>query len=433
MLPAEIIRKKRDGGRLSAHEIQDFIRAYVAGDIPDYQVSALLMAVFFNGLAPDETAALTRTMMSSGRTYTLASGRPLIDKHSTGGVGDKVSLILAPLAAACGLAVPMVSGRGLGHTGGTLDKLESIPGFSIHLSPEQFERQVSELGVAMIGQSDDFVPADKKLYALRDVTATVESIPLICASILSKKAASGARGIVMDVKCGTGAFMQNLEDARALAEALVATGKALELPVRAVLTDMNQPLGQAIGNANEVWESVECLRGGGPTDLREITIELTAEMLLLGGVETDLATARATAGEKLASGAAYDLFIEMVERQGGNSAFADDQKLLPHARFKEKYTAAQDGYFQVTDCRAIGIAALTLGAGRRKATDAVDHATGLHMLARIGDKVTAGQPLVRIDYNDADALAECRAYLDHAFAIVDEAPQRPELILEKIS
>lgn len=433
MLPAEIIRKKRNGGKLSADEIQEFISAYVSGDIPDYQVSALLMAIFFKGLDPDETAALTQTMMNSGRTYTLPADRPLVDKHSTGGVGDKVSLILAPLAAVCGLSVPMVSGRGLGHTGGTLDKLESIPGFNIHLSPEQFERQVGELGVAMIGQSDDFVPADKKLYALRDVTATVESIPLICASILSKKAASGARGIVMDVKCGTGAFMQTLNDARALAQGLVATGTALGLPVRAVLTDMNQPLGRCIGNALEVEESVACLRGEGPADLHEITIELTAEMLVLGGAEADLKSARATAEKKIASGEAYERFVQMVERQGGDIAVVEDPARLPQAKHSSDYVAAQDGYFQVQDCRAIGIAALTLGAGRRKTSDSIDPATGIRMQVRIGDKVAAGQPLATILYNHEDSLDECRTHLDQALAVVDMPSAAPQLIMDKLT
>ncbi len=433
MLPAELIRKKRDGAELLPEEIAEFIGGYVSGDIPDYQMAALLMAVFFQGMTATETADLTRTMMNSGRTHTFDLNRPLIDKHSTGGVGDKVSLVLAPLAAACGLAVPMVAGRGLGHTGGTLDKLQSIPGFQIELSEADFARQVKDIGVALIGQSEDFVPADKRLYALRDVTGTVECVPLLCSSILSKKAASGAQGLVMDVKCGSGAFMADLNGARTLARALCSTGAALGLPVRAVLTDMNQPLGRAIGNALEVRESLDCLRGGGPADLREITIELTAEMILLGQLDLNLESARETAMKALDDGSALEVFRRMVERQGGDANVVDNAELLPGNCEISDFTADRDGFFAVKDCRGFGLAALALGAGRRKTSDEVDPAVGLVMRARIGDAVSAGQPLISIHSRRGAALEECRSFLKSAISLVERQPDKPPLIIEKIS
>jgi len=432
MLPAEIIRKKRDGSILTSNEIDEFIGAYVSGEIPDYQVSALLMAIFFQGMTPEETATLTRTMMNSGHTYQLSSERPLIDKHSTGGVGDKVSLILAPLAAACGLGVPMVAGRGLGHTGGTLDKLESIPGYNVHLSAEQFQKQLEHLGVAIVGQSDNFVPADKEVYALRDVTGTVECIPLLCSSILSKKAASGARGVVMDVKCGSGAFMADIEGARALAQGLTATGKALDLPVRAIISDMSQPLGAAVGNANEVIESINCLRGGGPDDLREITLELTAEMLLLGRLETDLSSARQQAASALDDGRALDIFRQMIERQGGDASIVDSPQRLPCDYETVEILAESEGYMSVTNCRDIGLAALALGAGRRKSSDSIDPAVGLTMLARAGDRISKGQPLVNIHHRAGNGIDECRSYLDSALTITLDPPPLQPLIIEKI-
>jgi pyrimidine-nucleoside phosphorylase/thymidine phosphorylase len=432
MLAAEIIRKKRDGGALSADELAGFIGGYVTGEIPDYQVSALLMAIFFRGMSPQETAALTRTMMTSGRTYHLKSERPLIDKHSTGGMGDKVSLVLAPLAAACGLAVPMVSGRGLGHTGGTLDKLESIPGFNVHLTPDQFTSQIQDLGIAMIGQSDDFVPADKKLYALRDVSGTVECIPLLCSSILSKKAASGARGVVMDVKCGSGAFMSDIDGARALARGLVTTGRALDLPVRCLITDMNQPLGRSIGNANEMRESIDCLKGGGPIDLRELTLELTAEMLLLGGLEADLRMARIRATEALDGGTALEIFGKMIAAQGGDCSVIDNPDLLPIARESLEIHAEAEGYLDIINCRDFGLAALVLGAGRRKSSDSVDPAVGLISHQKTGDKINKGDLLFTVDHNGV-GVDECRQYLSGAIRIIPDVPATQPLVIERMS
>lgn len=431
MLPAEIIRKKRDGGVLSADEISSFIGGYVAGEVQDYQASALTMAIFFQGLTPQETAELTRAMMTSGVTYSLDVDRPLIDKHSTGGVGDKVSLILAPLAAACGLAVPMVAGRGLGHTGGTIDKLESIPGFNVNLSTKAFYAQVQNIGVALVGQSEDFVPADRKLYALRDVTATVESIPLITSSILSKKAASGAKGIVMDVKCGSGAFMSSLDGARELAGGLVSTGEALGLPVRCLITDMNQPLGRAIGNGLEVIESIECLQGGGPPDLRELVLELVAEMLLLGNIEasTDQALRRATSA--LDNGSAWEVFRQMVQQQGGDLAPLDTPSKLIEGVQHTDFVAEQDGYLTINNCREIGIAGLLLGAGRRTMSDVIDPAVGLIMQKKAGEKVAPGEPLVTIFYRDETQLQQCRQQLKQAIGITPQPPSLQPLIIER--
>ncbi len=431
MLPAEIIRKKRDGGTLSADEISTFIGGYVRGEVQDYQASALTMAIFFQGMTPQETAELTRAMMNSGITYKLDVNRPLIDKHSTGGVGDKVSLILAPLAAACGLAVPMVAGRGLGHTGGTIDKLESIPGFNVNLSTQAFYAQVESLGVALVGQSDDFVPADKKLYALRDVTATVESIPLLCSSILSKKAASGAKGIVMDVKCGSGAFMSSIDGARDLAAGLVSTGEALGLPVRCLITDMNQPLGRAVGNALEVIESIECLQGGGPADLREIVLELVAEMVLLGEIDTTKEQALQRATSALDDNSAWEIFRQMVQQQGGDLTTLDNPSKLLGDVLQADFVAEQDGFVIINNCRDVGIAGLLLGAGRRTMSDVIDPAVGLIMQKKAGDKVSRGEPVVTIYYRDEAQMHQCRQQLKQAISIAPQPPSLQPLIIER--
>lgn len=431
MLPAEIIRKKRDGGMLSADEISSFIGGYVKGEVEDYQASALTMAIFFQGMTPHETAELTRAMMNSGVTYTLDVDRPLIDKHSTGGVGDKVSLILAPLAAACGLAVPMVAGRGLGHTGGTIDKLESIPGFNVNLSTKAFYAQVQSLGVALVGQSDDFVPADKKLYALRDVTATVESIPLLCSSILSKKAASGAKGIVMDVKCGSGAFMSSLDGARELAAGLVSTGEALGLPVRCLITDMDQPLGRAVGNALEVIESIECLHGGGPADLRQIVLELVAEMLILGDIESTTEQALQRATSALDDSSAWEIFRQMVQQQGGDLATLDNPSILAKDVQHADFIAEHDGYVIINNCREVGLAGLMLGAGRRTMSDVIDPAVGLIMQKKAGEQVATGEPLVTIYYRDETQLQQCRQQLKQAISIGAQPPSLQPLIIER--
>ena len=445
MRPTDVIIRKRDGHRLDAEEIASFVRGLQSGEWTDYQAAALLMAVFLRGMEFDETATLTSEMMRSGETYDLAGMADparTVDKHSTGGVGDKVSIALAPLAAACGMVVPMVSGRGLGHTGGTLDKLEAIPGFRVRLETDAFRAQLRRLGVAMIGQSDTFVPADKKLYALRDVTGTVESIPLICASILSKKVASGAESLLMDVKTGSGAFMSTRERARELGAGLRGVGAALGRPVRVMITDMSQPLGRAVGNANETREAIECLRGGGPDDLRTLVLEQAAEMLLLSDPATDaldeaartarLDDARATVRAAMDDGSALARFRAMVEAQGGDPRVADDDSLLPLAPETDEFRADADGVLAAVDTRAVGNAALGLGAGRVRVTDDVDHGVGLEMLARIGDRVTRGQPLARIIHRGGRGLDDCRRRLGKAFTIADNDTPAPELIWERM-
>lgn len=440
MRAVDTIIKKRDGAALSPNDIAAFIRDYVSGEIPDYQAAALLMAVFFRGMDFDETACLTEAMMRSGDVYDLSGlklGRT-VDKHSTGGVGDKVSLILAPLVAACGVAVPMVSGRGLGHTGGTLDKLESIPGFRVNLEFNEYMAQLSRLGVAMIGQSDNFVPADKRLYALRDVTGTIESIPLICASIMSKKVASGADAFVIDVKVGSGAFMQTVENARDLARGLIGVGAALGRPVRALLTDMDQPLGHMIGNSQEIVESIDCLHGGGPHDLRELTLELAAQMLALTesagpNDTTKLEECRKRATKALDSGKAFDRFRQMVGAQSGDIRVIDDPRLLNVSKETAILLASNKGWISGMNCREIGNAACVLGAGRLKTTDKVDPGVGLEMLCRIGDKVIAQQELVRIFHRNSRGLDDCMNRLRNSITISDQPAQPRRLIIEHVN
>lgn len=429
----ELIRRKREGGEIPAADIKNFIDGYVAGDIPDYQVSAFLMAVFFRGMTPDEAAALTRSMMESGSRYDLTSIEgPKTDKHSTGGVGDKVSLILAPLVACAGGIVPMVSGRGLGHSGGTLDKLDSIPGYRWNLSDEEFKRQLATVGCAIIGQTDNFVPADKRLYALRDVTATVESIPLICGSILSKKAAAGTKYLVMDVKCGSGAFMDTLDKARELAEGLRSIGGALGMKVSALITQMSQPLGIAVGNALEVRETIDLLRGEGPRDCRDITLELCAEMLVLSAIEADRAAARRRLGELLDSGRALEKFQQWIDAQGGDPRVADDPELLQVSKETAVLEASTSGWVRAMDTRAIGVAGNLLGAGRVKTTDIVDTTVGLLVHVKPGDKIEKGQPLATLHHRAAKNLPEATAMLEKAIVIGGEKVERLELVLARV-
>jgi pyrimidine-nucleoside phosphorylase len=397
MRATDLIRRKRDGGVLSSDDITTFLRGVTDGSIADYQASAMAMAIFFRGMSQDETVAWTMAMRDSGTVMVWddLDGIP-VDKHSTGGVGDKVSLILAPLVAAAGVPVPMISGRGLGHTGGTLDKLESIPGFRTDLSVARFRELVRTLGCGLIGQTAEIAPADKKLYALRDVTATVECIPLIVSSILSKKLAEGIDGLVLDVKWGSGAFMRTLEDAEQLAEALVQVGTGAGKQVVARLTDMNQPLGRMVGNALEVAESLDVLEGGGPADLREMTLELGAEMLVLGGVATALDEARARLGRLLDSGAARERFGQIIEAQHGDPRVLDDRSLLPTAPVRVPVLAESPGVLSGMDCAEVGRAASELGAGRARAEDVIDPAVGLEMHVRVGDAVAVGQPLATL-------------------------------------
>lgn len=429
----ELIRRKREGGELASEEIRFLVEGYLAGRVEEYQISALLMAVFFKGMTPGEAATLTRTMMKSGRTYDLSSiPAPKSDKHSTGGVGDKVSLVLAPLVAAAGIANPMVSGRGLGHTGGTLDKLDAIPGYRWNLDEAAFKKQLATVGCAIIGQTDDFVPADKRLYALRDVTATVESIPLICASILSKKAASGTSSLVMDVKCGSGAFMDSPAKARALAEQLVAIGTSLGLRVSALLTQMNQPLGTTVGNALEVRETIDILKGQGPADTRDVTLELGAEMLVLAGLAKSRDEALGRLAGLLDSGKAMEKFVQWVEAQGGNPRIVDDASLLASAPDRKAFVAPRAGIVQSMQTRNIGVAANMLGAGRMKTTDTVDVAVGLEVHVKPGDKVSAGDEIVTIHHRNGRGLAECEKLLRDSIVLGDAGVAKLGLVLDRV-
>ena len=430
----DIIRKKRDGVALSDEEIRAFLAGYTDGSIPDYQAAALAMAVFFRGLDPRELATWTDAMLHSGDVIDLSDlpGRK-VDKHSTGGVGDKVSLCLAPIVAACGVKVPMVSGRGLGHTGGTLDKLEAIPGFTVDLPLARFREIVADVGLCLIGQTERLAPADRKLYALRDVTATVESIPLIASSILSKKLAEGIDALVLDVKVGRGAFMKTEDDARILARTMVDIGTRVGKQVVALLTDMSQPLGLAVGNALEVVEALEVLRGGGPADLVEITLALAAEMLVLGGVADDLDAGRARALEAIADGSALERMRRLVAAQGGDPSVIDDPGILPTARLTEPVKAAQDGGVAAIDAEAVGLAAMRLGAGRARKEDDVDPAVGVMLAKKVGDRVRAGEILAVLHVNDETHLAAASREVAAAFTLDDTAAKAPPLVIDRIA
>jgi pyrimidine-nucleoside phosphorylase len=434
MTPYEIIYKKRQGGALNADEIRWFVSGYADGRIPDYQAAALLMAVFLRGMDFEETTALALAMMNSGRVFDLSDIPGIkVDKHSTGGVGDKVSIILAPMVAAAGVPVPMVSGRGLGHTGGTLDKLESIPGFRTNLGYDEFRRTLSKTGLAMMGQTADMAPADKKLYALRDVTATVDCLPLIAASIMSKKLAEGADGLVLDVKTGSGAFMQAYGDSKRLAEAMVAIGRGMGRKMRAVITDMNQPLGRAVGNALEIAECIDCLKGGGPEDLMAVTYRLGAEMLAMGGRAQDLGAGERILRQVIASGQGLTKFREMAEAQGGDPRVADEPtKVLAQAKLTIELTAEKAGFIGAMDTREIGMAGVALGCGRLKIEDRVDPAVGFLFHCRIGDEVKAGQRLVSILANDQGLGERVTERLGRAILIGEGKPEMPVLISQAI-
>ncbi|HSD18819.1 MAG TPA: thymidine phosphorylase [Anaeromyxobacter sp.] len=434
MRAVDVVQKKRDGGELSREEIDFFVRAYTKGELPDYQASAFTMAVFFRGMTPAETVALTESMMRTGEVLDLRElPGPKVDKHSTGGVGDKTSLILAPLAAACGVYVPMISGRGLGHTGGTLDKLEAIPGFRVDLPVETFRALVREVGACLIGQTARLAPADRKLYALRDVTATVESIPLIAASIMSKKLAEGIDALVLDVKVGSGAFMKHLEDARALARTLAGIGRGMGKRVSALLTRMDEPLGRAVGNALEVEETVALLSGGGPADLREVTVELTAEMLVLGGAAPDLEAARARVRAAIADGRGLSKLEEIVRAQGGDPAALHDPERLPRAPFRYVVAAPAAGFVTEIDAEAIGLAAVALGAGRARVDDRVDPAVGIVVAKKLGERVEAGEPLCAVHAGDRSEPPErIAARIAGAYRIGPAAPPARPLILERL-
>jgi pyrimidine-nucleoside phosphorylase len=425
----DLIRKKRDGEELSQSEIESLIGAYTRGEIPDYQVSAWLMAVVLRGMTRPETAALTDAMLRSGEVLDLSSlAARKVDKHSTGGVGDKTSLVLAPVVAAAGLAVPMISGRGLGHTGGTLDKLESIPGFDVNLEVSQFRHVLETCGCAMIGQTAEIAPADRELYALRDVTGTVESPYLICASIMSKKLAEGIDALVLDVKTGSGAFMKSEKDAAFLAELMVETGERMGKKVIALITDMDQPLGNMIGNALEVVEVVEVLRGAGPEDLRTLCHELAGWMLQLGGASKTVAEGREQSKKLIASGKALEKFRQMVELQGGDPHAIDDVKGLPRARQTMVISSPADGYLASLQCEQIGTACVILGGGRERKEDSVDPAVGIVLHKKVGDRVSIGEPLATIHYNAEAQANRAQQLLTRSFQIADSPPEKRPLI-----
>jgi pyrimidine-nucleoside phosphorylase len=425
----DVIARKRDGHELPAAEIEAFISGYTRGDIPDYQVSAWLMAVILKGLTRDETSALTNAMLHSGVVLDFPElPAAKVDKHSTGGVGDKTSLVLAPLVAAAGLTVPMISGRGLGHTGGTLDKLEAIPGFNVNLSATDFRRILKQCGCCMIGQTAEIAPADRKLYALRDVTATVESPYLICASIMSKKLAEGVDALVLDVKTGSGAFMKKQEDAAFLAQLMVETGKRMGKKVVALITDMNQPLGVHVGNSLEVTECIEVLRGGGPDDLRALCLELAGWMLYLGGAVKSVEAGKQRGAELIGSGAALKKFREMVRLQGGDVRAIDDPSFLPAAQHTLQVRSTDNGFVSAVDCHAVGVASVVLGGGRAKKEDSVDPAVGIVMHKKLGDRVKVDDPLCTVHYNSEVRAEQAMALIDKSFFISSSMPEKKSLV-----
>jgi pyrimidine-nucleoside phosphorylase len=432
MRAVDVIVKKRDGGALTREEIAFFVESVTAGGWPDYQTSALLMAIVLRGMTREETTWLTDAMVHSGVRVDLTDVPGLkIDKHSTGGVGDKTSLVLAPLVAACGVPVPMMSGRGLGHTGGTLDKLEAIPGFRVNLSLQEMKAALARAGCAMIGQTTDIAPADRKLYALRDVTGTVESMPLITASIMSKKIAEGIDGLVLDVKTGSGAFMTTEAGSRQLAESLVSIGNASGVKTEAIITAMDTPLGRAVGNALEVAESVEVLKGGGPADVAEVSIELAARMLLLGRAAADRQDAEQRLHAAIASGAGLERFRRIIETQGGDPHVVDDVGRLPTAPSRHRVTAPRTGVVTTLDAALVGRASVALGAGRDRVEDTIDAAVGILLLAKPGDRVAAGDPVLELHYRDRARLDAALPLAVRAVAVGDgPVAKRPLLVAE---
>jgi pyrimidine-nucleoside phosphorylase len=433
MRTVDLIQRKRDGEELAPEEIQFLIEGYTSGDIPDYQMAAFLMAVYFSGMTDRELSRLTESMLRSGDTVDLSSVPGIkVDKHSTGGVGDKTSFIVAPLAAAAGVIVPMMSGRALGHTGGTLDKLESIPGFRTDLTAEEFAKQLAEHGLAFIGQTEHLAPADRKLYALRDVTGTVESIPLIASSIMSKKLAEGVDALVLDVKVGSGAFMKKQVDARRLAQAMVGIGRRMDKKVQALITDMSQPLGYAVGNALEVMEASQTLQNAGPADLTKLCIELAARMIFLGKKAASLDDARRMAEQHLVDGSAYKKFKQVVAAQGGNPQALDKFELLPNATGMREVTSPRPGYVSSIAAQDIGAASNMIGAGRDRKEDAIDPAVGIILEVKVGEKVDAGAILCRLYYTKEDRVEEAAEMVEDAFRISSQKPDERELILEVV-
>ncbi len=429
MRAVDLIRKKREAAELTREEIEFLVTGVARDAIPDYQMAAWLMAVVWRGMTGAELAAFTEAMLHSGQVIDFADlPGAKVDKHSTGGVGDKTSLVIAPVVAAGGLRVPMISGRGLGHTGGTLDKLESIPGFDVNLSLAEFRRVLEATGCALIGQTPEIAPADKKLYALRDVTATVESPYLICASIMSKKLAEGIDALVLDVKTGSGAFMKAEKDAVYLAELMVETGTRMGKKVVALITDMDQPLGRKVGNALEVEECIEVLNGGGPDDLRELCAELSAWMFVLGGRTASLAEGKRLAAEMIASGRARDTFREVIRMQGGDAQVVDEPSRLPRARHASEIVSPRAGFVARIGCEQVGVAGMLLGGGREKKEDSIDSAVGIVLRKKVGDAVQAGEALCTLRYNSEARLNEARELVEESFSIGPKPPIRAPMV-----
>ncbi|HEY3138536.1 MAG TPA: thymidine phosphorylase [Blastocatellia bacterium] len=429
MRAVDVIAKKRDGRVLTRDEIGFIIRGYTDGDVADYQMAALLMAIYLRGMSDDETLALTEAMLHSGEVLDLSDlGLPRVDKHSTGGVGDKTSLVIAPVIAAGGVLVPMISGRALAHSGGTLDKLESIPGFRTDLSLSEFRATLKQVGAALIGQTAEIAPADKKLYALRDVTATVACRPLMAASIMSKKMAEGASGLVLDVKVGSGAFLKKEEEARELARVMISIARGMNRDCTVFITDMNQPLGRAVGNSLELIEAFETLKGRGPDDFNTLCRELSAEMFVLGGAAADADRGRRLYDELVKSGAALEKMRDIIRTQRGDAKAVDDYDLLPRASQTQRVLSNDVGYVQAIDTEAIGHASMLLGAGRVRLDSPIDRAVGLTVHAKIGDRIELDSPLVTIHFNDAARAQEAAGEIRAAYKIGDEPVEPPRLI-----
>lgn len=430
-----LIDKKKRGQKLTEKEIKWFIQSYTDGKLPDYQMSAMLMAMFIKGMDVAETAALTDAMLESGEQLKF-TGKNVIDKHSTGGIGDKASFILAPIASAAGVKVPMIAGRGLGHTGGTVDKVEAIKGFNVALDLKTFSKKLNSEGLVLIGQTPEIAPADRLIYALRDVTATIDSIPLITASIMSKKLAEGANGIVFDIKCGTGAFMRTQKDAKALGKSLIATAKRFKKGAVALITDMNQPLGNAVGHSNEIIESIETLKGNGPKDLTDISIALAAHMIHIAGVEKTFPKALKKAQDMVSSGKALEEFRKLLRSQGGDERVVDDYSLLPQATAKTEVKATKDGYIKMFQNDQIGLLLIELGGGRKMKTDIIDHAVGFEFHKKIGDKVKKGESIFTIHHHpEQKAIADKikKTFLSEVLTMSASKVKTPKLILEKLS
>lgn len=430
MRTVDYIIKKRNGEKLQEQDIKELILGYVSGDIPDYQISAFLMAVFFQGLDFEETWQLTNAMIASGIRFDFPEIEGIkVDKHSTGGVGDKVSLLLAPIAAACGCKIPMMSGRGLGHTGGTLDKLESVPGYRVFLTEGEVRKILADDGYVMMGQTEDFVPADKRMYALRDVTGTVESIPLITSSIMSKKIAEGSNALVLDLKCGSGAFMKNIDDAKKLAEYIVGTAKAAGLKIKVVISDMDQPLGRTIGNYNELLESAAALQGNGDERLMDLTYRLAGWMIVLSEKAATMEEAVDMAKKAVASGEAFKLFLQNIEHQGGDIDYVINPKKL--YKYSKTIYAQKSGYIEEINSYDVGIASIYIGCGRRTKEDTIDHYAGIEVLKKVGDSVVKDEPIFTLFYNEGD-IETAQKLLEKSIVISDNKPKKNEIIYEEI-